>query len=158
FLINWQSGRYVRGGSTLTQQLAKNVYLNSNKSLWRKLKELILTVQIEDLYDKNTILEKYLNVVEFGPDIYGINRAARFYFDKPASSLNALEGAYLAHLLPNPRTYSQGYKKSKLTNYSEKRVRWIIRQMGKGGYIDRRTMNWAEGHVAEFPWRGLAAY
>lgn len=126
---NLEKGGFARGGSTITQQLAKNVYLTSEKSLIRKLKEAIITVQLEDRLSKNEILEKYLNVVEFGPNLYGIGKASRFYFGKPPSQLTAAEGAFLAFLLPNPKKYSVSYRKKQLTKFARSQTREIVNRL-----------------------------
>jgi monofunctional biosynthetic peptidoglycan transglycosylase len=93
----------VRGASTLTQQLAKNLYLSEDRSLLRKGKELVLARRLETSLDKKRILELYLNVVEWGDGIYGAEAAARAYFGKPAADLDAAEAAALAARLPSPK-------------------------------------------------------
>ena len=123
---NWKTNAFARGGSTITQQLAKNVYLASEKSILRKVREAIITVQLEKSLTKNEILEKYLNVVEFGPELYGIGKASRFYFGKPAASLTAAEGAFLAFLLPNPKAYSVSHRNKKLTKFAYTQMRIIV--------------------------------
>lgn len=123
---NWKKNEFARGGSTITQQLAKNVYLTSEKSILRKLREVVITIQLEKNLTKNEIFEKYLNVVEFGPNLYGIGKAARFYFNKSAANLTAAEGAFLAFLLPNPKDYSVSYRNRKLTRYAHSQMRIIV--------------------------------
>lgn len=103
-----EQGRPLRGASTLTQQLAKNLWLTPSRNPWRKVKEALLTAQLERRLDKRRILELYLNVVEFGPGIYGAEAAARHYFGKPAADLSAREGAALAAGLPKPSTWHPG--------------------------------------------------
>ena len=110
FLENWEKGRFVRGGSTISQQLAKNVFLYKKKTIERKIKELFLTYQIEKLIPKKRILELYLNEVEWGDGLYGIETASRFYFDKHAYEINLSESAVLASMLPNPK-YFDPYKR-----------------------------------------------
>lgn len=95
---------FKRGGSTISQQLAKNLYLSSQRSFIRKGQEAIVTIMLERLLTKRRILEIYLNVIEWGDGIYGAEAAARTYFRKPASSLTATEAAYLSAMIPNPRT------------------------------------------------------
>jgi len=95
---------FKRGGSTITQQLAKNLYLSSQRSFLRKAQEAVLTVMIERTMTKRRILEIYLNVIEWGDGIYGAEAAAQRYFRKPASALSATEAAYLSAMIPNPRT------------------------------------------------------
>jgi len=119
-------GGFARGGSTLTQQLAKNVYLSSEKSVFRKLREAMITVQLEKTLSKDEILEKYLNVVEFGDHLYGIKPASAYYFHKSPSELTPAEGAFLAFLLPNPKKYSQSFRQKKLTKFAGHQVRVIV--------------------------------
>jgi monofunctional biosynthetic peptidoglycan transglycosylase len=95
---------FKRGASTVTQQLAKNLYLSSRRSFFRKGQEAILTIFLERTLDKRRILEIYLNVIEWGDGIYGAEAAAQHYFHKPASALRPNEAAYLSAMIPNPRT------------------------------------------------------
>ena len=95
---------FKRGASTITQQLAKNLYLSSQKSFFRKGEEAILTIFLERELSKRRILELYLNVIEWGDGVYGAEAAAEHYFHKPASALSANEAAFLAAMIPNPRT------------------------------------------------------
>src|SRR5437899_8920892 len=100
---DWESGKFQRGGSTITMQLAKNLYLNPSKNPIRKLQEIAITWQLEHALSKQRIFEIYLNVIEWGAGIYGAEAASRHYFSKSASDLNPSEAATLAALLPNPR-------------------------------------------------------
>ena len=95
---------FKRGGSTISQQLAKNLYLSSQRSMLRKGQEAALTVMLERSLTKRRILEIYLNVIEWGDGVYGAEAASRRYFRKPASALNANEAAFLSAIIPNPRT------------------------------------------------------
>ena len=95
---------FKRGASTISQQLAKNLYLSSRRSFFRKGQEALLTVFLERTLTKPRILEIYLNVIEWGDGIYGAEAAAQHYFHKPASVLSANEAAYLSAMIPNPRT------------------------------------------------------
>lgn len=115
---NLEKGKFARGGSTITQQVIKNVYLSNEKTITRKLKEAILTMRIERHVSKKRILEIYLNIAELGPGIYGINKAAHYYFQKSPASLTAKEGAFLAMLLPSPKKYSVSFRKKALTPYA----------------------------------------
>lgn len=101
-----KQGRFARGASTVSMQLAKNLYLGKEKTLGRKLQEALLTMLLEQQLDKRRILELYLNVVELGPGLYGVGDAAQYYFATPARSLTLGQSLYLASLLPNP-TYSR---------------------------------------------------
>jgi len=95
---------FKRGGSTISQQLAKNLYLSSQRSFFRKGQEAALTVMLERSMNKRRILEIYLNVIEWGDGVYGAEAAARYYFRKSAASLSANEAAFLSAMIPNPRT------------------------------------------------------
>jgi monofunctional glycosyltransferase len=102
-----KKGRIVAGGSTITQQLAKNLFLSGQRSPLRKAQEAIITVELEWLLSKRRILEIYLNVVEWGDGVYGAEAAARHYFNIPASQLSQSQAARLAVLLPNPGYYDE---------------------------------------------------
>jgi monofunctional biosynthetic peptidoglycan transglycosylase len=95
---------FKRGGSTISQQLAKNLYLSSQRTLLRKGQEAALTIMIERTLSKRRILEIYLNVIEWGDGVYGAEAASQRYFRKPASSLSVNEAAFLSAVIPNPRT------------------------------------------------------
>lgn len=156
FETNLKRGRVARGGSTLTQQLAKNAFLGKEKSLWRKIKEAYLAHAIENRYKKDFILEKYLNVVELGSDIYGVKSAALKYFQKNPSELHPLEAAYLAFLLPNPKLYSQSFKKGALTPFAAKMIKVILKRMHQFGKLSNAAYNTAIANLQNFPWRGLS--
>ncbi len=100
---NLRKGRFVRGASTLSMQLAKNLYLDRGKTVSRKLQEVVLTTYLEQELTKDQILELYLNVVEFGPMIYGIGPAARYYFNTSATDLSLGQALYISSILPNPK-------------------------------------------------------
>ncbi len=131
FETNLEKGRLARGGSTITQQLAKNVYLSPEKSLLRKVREAVIAIRLERRYDKNTILEKYLNVVEFDQGIYGVKSAARHYFDVSPAQLTIAQAAWLAFLLPNPKKYSVSYHKNRLTPFAYRQMREIINRLAR---------------------------
>lgn len=104
-LDNLEAGKFKRGGSTITQQLAKNLYLTPKKTLLRKMREALIARTLEHNLSKRRILELYLNVVEWGHHVYGAEAAARHHFGKPASALSKEEAALLAAILPAPRRY-----------------------------------------------------
>jgi monofunctional biosynthetic peptidoglycan transglycosylase len=104
---NARRGRVVAGGSTITQQLAKNLFLSSQRSYWRKTEEAVITLMLEALLHKRRILELYLNVIEFGEGIFGCEAAARHYFGVSAGALTAEQAARLAAMAPNPRYYEK---------------------------------------------------
>jgi monofunctional biosynthetic peptidoglycan transglycosylase len=126
---NKKVGFYKRGGSTITQQLAKNMFLTSEKSLTRKAFEALITIKIEKVLTKKEILEKYLNIIEFGKDIYGIQAASQHYFKKNSSELDLVESAFLAMLLPNPKKYSASFYKKELTPFAARRINQIIENL-----------------------------
>lgn len=99
---DWKTLSFNRGGSTITMQLAKNLYLNPSKNPLRKIKEIVIAWQLEQALSKRRIFEIYLNIVEWGRNIYGAEAAARFYFGKSAAALDPLEAATLAALVPSP--------------------------------------------------------
>jgi monofunctional biosynthetic peptidoglycan transglycosylase len=100
-----RAGRLKFGGSTISQQLARNLYLSPKKSLVRKMREAIITWRMEKVLSKRRILELYLNLVEWGDGIFGVEAASRYYFGKPSSEMTPQEAARLAAVLPNPRKY-----------------------------------------------------
>jgi len=102
---NQKKGKAVAGGSTISQQLAKNLFLSPTRSYARKAEEAVITVMIETFWDKRRILEVYLNVVEWGNGIFGVDAAAHRYFNIGAAQLNPGQAAHLAVMLPNPRKY-----------------------------------------------------
>ena len=124
--INLERMEFARGGSTITQQLAKNLYLSPSKNPVRKIKELLITRRLEIALTKQRILELYLNVIEWGDGIYGAEAAARTYFRKPASALSADEAALLAAAIINPRTLNPGRPIARLRT----RQKMIMRRMG----------------------------
>lgn len=104
---NLQRGRVVAGGSTISQQLAKNLFLSGSRSPWRKAQEAVATVMIERTMSKRRILEIYLNVIEWGDGVFGAEAAARHYFGVSAAQLSAEQAARLAAMVPNPRYYDR---------------------------------------------------
>ncbi len=144
-----------RGASTLTQQLAKNVWLTKERSYWRKLKEAYLTYELEKNYSKKFILEKYLNVVQFGPDLYGVKDAAAFYFKKSPSQLHLLEATFLAFVLPNPDVYWKSYRNGHLTAFAQKIIEIVLKRMVQFKEITPDAYQFAISQLPSFPWAGL---
>jgi monofunctional biosynthetic peptidoglycan transglycosylase len=107
---NLKKGRIVAGGSTISQQLAKNLFLSASRNPLRKVQEAIITVMIEQLWSKRRILEVYLNVIEWGNGIYGAEAASRRYFKSSSANLGASQAASLAAMIPNPRYYEKHRK------------------------------------------------
>jgi len=104
---NLKKGRIVAGGSTISQQLAKNLFLSTKRTPWRKLQESIITVMLEKMMSKRRIFEIYLNVIEWGNGVFGAEAAARRYFGASARSLSPYQAARLAAIIPNPRFYDK---------------------------------------------------
>jgi monofunctional biosynthetic peptidoglycan transglycosylase len=129
--IDLQAGKLKAGGSTISQQLAKNLYLNPSKNPWRKIREAIITWRIEHTLSKKRIIELYLNVVEWGEGIFGIEAAARNYYGKSATNLGPNEAARLVVVLPNPRKLNP----TSNSRYVAKRAEVIQRIMVKRGII-----------------------
>lgn len=116
----------ARGASTITQQVAKNLFLSREKTITRKIKEVILAKRMEEELTKGRIIELYLNVVELGPMVYGVGHGARYYFGKPASALTPRECAFLAAMLPGPRVAYNPYKNlDKVVNRSDSILRLL---------------------------------
>jgi monofunctional glycosyltransferase len=123
---NEERGRIVAGASTISQQLAKNLFLSAERSWLRKGEEALITWMLEDALTKRRILELYLNYAEWGEGIFGAEAAARHHFGVPAAALTAEQAAWLAAILPTPRRYERG----RLTPYLAGRVSTILARMG----------------------------
>ncbi len=104
---NLKKGKIVAGGSTISQQLAKNLFLSTKRTPWRKAEEVIITLMLESVMDKRRIFEIYLNVIEWGNGVFGAEAAARHYFGVSAAQLSAEQAARLAAMVPNPRYYDR---------------------------------------------------
>ena len=125
---DWETLSFSRGGSTITMQLAKNLYLSPSKNPLRKLREIVIARQLEQTLSKRRIFELYLNVVEWGRNVYGAEAASRYYFGKSAADLDPLEAATLAAMLPSPRS-------SKDRNIVNRR-NLILTRFASVGYLD----------------------
>ncbi len=126
------SGKRFRGGSTISNQTAKNVFLWPGRNLLRKGMEAYFTFLIEGLWGKKRIVEVYLNVIEMGEGIYGIEAASQHFYKKPAKELSRQQSAYIAATLPNPRRWNP----TKPTNYLRSRQAWILRNMNNLGPVE----------------------
>lgn len=127
---NIKEQKFAYGGSTISQQVVKNLFLTNEKTLQRKLTEFLLTKELESRFTKNEILEIYLNIAEFGPDIIGAQMAAQVFFKKPANRINAAEGAFIALMLPSPkRHFYTIYQNKNLTKPKRKRIERVLRDM-----------------------------
>jgi monofunctional biosynthetic peptidoglycan transglycosylase len=128
---NWREKRFVRGASTITQQLAKNLYLSTSRNPLRKIRELFIAQEMERNLTKQRIFEIYLNVIEWGDGLYGIEPASRRYFDKPAADLLPEEAAILAAMIPNPRRYTP----ARNLKYLERRKTEILSRLARYNYL-----------------------
>ena len=132
-----QLDSFSSGGSSITQQLAKNIFLNNKKSLERKLLELIYTISLEKNFSKESILTFYLNAIEFGPNIYGLKQASSHYFLKSPQNLTIREATFLAAILPNPL---DGYKKAQLDQVPKYKIDQIIQNIFNGKNISKKQL------------------
>ena len=122
---NWEKGKLKAGGSTITQQLAKNLYLSPARTPWRKLRELAIAHRLESELSKKRILELYLNVIEFGRRTYGVEAAARRYMSVSAREVTREQAAMLAAIIPSPRVYDPQRHLERV----RRRAEWILRWM-----------------------------
>ncbi|MEO0382775.1 MAG: penicillin-binding protein 1A [Pseudomonadota bacterium] len=143
-VVNAQAGRFVQGGSTLTQQLAKNLFLTADRTISRKIQELILAVWLEATYSKDEIMELYLNRVYLGAGAYGVDAAAQRYFGKPASQVTLAESAILAGLLRAPSRWAP----TRNPEGAEARAATVLQAMVESGFITQEEMTLARNHPA----------
>ncbi|HUQ06099.1 MAG TPA: biosynthetic peptidoglycan transglycosylase [Kofleriaceae bacterium] len=149
--VDLREHRFARGGSTISQQLVKNAFLDQRRTLTRKLQEAVLTWRTEATLDKRTILGRYLNVIELGPGVFGVGAAARHWFGKPAGKLTVREAAFLAALTPAPRTMSARLARHHgLDPETAERVAVTLRAMRRAGVIDPETARIAAGAGLDF--------
>lgn len=133
--VNLERGGFYQGASTLSQQLAKNLFLSPEKTLARKLQEAFITWQLERFLSKEKILELYLNVVEWGPEVFGLREAALHYFGKTPAELDPLEAAYLVSILPNPKSFHRHFEAGAVPPAFDRRVRDLLREMVRRGLL-----------------------
>jgi hypothetical protein len=145
FLENLKKGRFLRGGSTITMQLAKNLWLTREKTLGRKVQEFFLSQALESCYSKDEILELYLNVVEFGPNQYGVGSGSMHWFHKGPGELEPLESFWLASILPRPS------RTEPPTESSLKRVEVLMKSLAKNGRIPDFTEDVVEPEEVQTP-------
>jgi len=129
---NIRSGKFARGASTISMQLIKNVFLTREKTMARKLEEILLVYMLENNYivSKERMFEVYLNLIEWGPNVYGIGEATKFYFQKPASELTLNEALYLASIVPSPKGFMYKFEKDgNMRAYMERSFRFITNKM-----------------------------
>ncbi|MCA9673680.1 MAG: transglycosylase domain-containing protein, partial [Myxococcales bacterium] len=153
--IDLREGRFARGGSTISQQLVKNAFLSQRRTLDRKLQEAVLTWRLEQALSKRQILERYLNVVELGPGVYGVAAAARHWFGKPPQDLTVVEAAFLAAITPEPRSASRRIAAAGgLDPDTAQRVTTVLRHMQRAGVISDRQR--ADARVERLSFRADA--
>lgn len=126
---NNEKGKRLRGGSTISQQTAKNIFLWQGRSWFRKGLEAMYTFIIEKVWTKDIILERYLNSIEMGQGVFGVEAASQYYFGKSSKSLTVSEAAWIAAVLPNPKKYDPKNPSA----YLRKKHSWIMRQMRNVG-------------------------
>lgn len=135
-ISNLRKGDRSFGASTISQQVAKNLYLTSEKTYSRKLKEYFITKRLESKLSKNEILEIYLNIIEVGPQMYGVRSASQHYFKKSPSKINPAEGSFIAIMLPSPRRYHFSIFQNQNFSFSHrKKLRRILKDMVLLDYI-----------------------
>ncbi len=147
---NLAEGRYVVGASTITMQLAKNLFLHREKTLARKVQEVLLAWWLESALEKRDILELYLNVIEYGPGVYGIRHAAQHYFGRDPSELSPAESAFLANILPNPKLYHGQYERGELSSSMRNRVQRFLHHMHARGRIDDEALEYGLAEIETF--------
>jgi hypothetical protein len=137
---NLKARRFVRGASTITMQLAKNLFLARDKALSRKIEEVILTDYLEQIFRKDDMMELYLNVVEFGPDVYGITQAASYYFGRKPEELHLAECFFLASLLPSPIRYGKLRDKGAVPETWMRHLKALMEIAAKNGKISQAEL------------------
>jgi hypothetical protein len=131
-VTNLQKGRFVRGASTISQQVVKNLFfVEREKTIARKLQEAVVTWQLEQRFSKQEILELYFNIIEFGPLIYGLQAAAAHYFNRPPAELTLLQSIWLGSIIPNPRGFYHHFSKGGVSEAWQKTLCWIADVMLK---------------------------
>jgi membrane peptidoglycan carboxypeptidase len=143
-VTNIKARRFARGGSTISMQLVKNVFLNRNKTVARKLEEALIVWLIENygLSTKERMYEVYLNIIEWGPLVYGANEAAHFYFNKDASRLTLAEAIFMASIIPRPKSFKYSFDESgQLRDYLQNFYGVISAKMLKKGQITQQDFD-----------------
>ncbi len=150
--LNVHKGRYAYGGSTISQQLVKNLFMTRQKTLSRKLEEAFIVWRMEEVLTKDRILELYLNCIEYGPNIYGIKRAAQFYFGKQPAQLDPIEGAFLAAIKPSPLVGMNfmGPGHTPAIGWWYDRMEGLVRGMNRRGIIGLDQLKAVEPFIVFF--------
>lgn len=138
---NIHEGRFARGASTITMQLARNLFLSGQKNLSRKFEEVLLAYALEQQLAKERLLEIYLNIIEWGPNLYGIGRASRHYFGKSPAQLDAVEAAFLGSIIANPHKYHYMYSRGEVSDQWAQYLENIVRKMGVQGLAQEDGIN-----------------
>lgn len=147
---NLKEGRYVVGASTITMQLVKNVFLHREKTLARKVQEVLLTWWVEQVFEKRELLELYLNVIEYGPAVYGLRHASDYYFKRLPSDLSPAEAVFLSTILPNPKRYHGMYRKGALSSGWKDRMRAIFRRMRAREWYTTEAVDYGLAELEHF--------
>ncbi len=147
---NLEAGRYVLGASTISMQLVKNLLLRREKTLARKAQEVVLTWWVERMLDKRDILELYLNVIEYGPSVYGIRQASRYYFSREPSELSPAEATFLSTILPNPKAYHAFFEDNALSASWTERMRAQLQRMQARGWYAQETAQYGLNELKAF--------
>lgn len=135
--VNIRKKKYVRGGSTISQQVVKMAFLNRNKNIIRKIREALGALLSEEILTKTEIIEWYINLTEFGDGIYGIKSASKHYFQTKPELLTIQQATHLALVIPSPNGWSVGLRNRDLTDFGHKRFKTIITKMLKSNYITK---------------------
>jgi hypothetical protein len=152
-IANLKARRFVRGASTITMQLAKNLFLSRDKTLSRKLEEVVLTDYLEQTFSKDELMELYLNVIEFGPDVYGVTDAAEYYFGRSPAELNLAECLFLSSLLPAPLRYGAMRDKGEVSESRMKTLHTLMQIAHDTGRIADAELAEGQSESIVF-WRG----
>lgn len=147
---HFKDGKNLRGASTISQQVVKNLFLSNDRTVSRKVQEWVITTYMEQVLSKNKILEVYLNIIEFGDGIWGIHHAAEFYFKTVPSKLNVREAAFLAMLLPNPTRYAQSFHDGSLTEYAQKTIEDILEKLKQANELSPEDSSHAKSLPLRF--------
>jgi hypothetical protein len=150
---NLEEGRYVVGASTISMQLAKNLYLKREKTIARKAQEVLLTWWLESQLTKEQILELYLNVIEYAPGVYGLRNAAAYYFGREPIELSPAESAFLACVLPSPKNYYVSFERGKLTRPMKNRSKRLLEHMAKRERIGPDALAYGLAELEDFQFR-----
>ncbi len=155
FQTDLRARRFKRGGSTLTQQVVKNLFLTKRKTFSRKIAEMVLASQVPRFASKNRVLEIYLNCAQWGGRVYGISEASRLYFKKSPAQLGAKEGAFLAMMLPNPIRYGKSFENGELTPYAKSEIQRLLDRIHEEGFLSDGQYAWESARPLAFEKKAL---